>query len=67
MRADYGNDLLAQEVVYQQFDDRVPEPVAPQAMLDAGGAITGITSKNAPDPQSVLIPLGTRRKTSRSL
>jgi hypothetical protein len=46
MRADYGNDLLAQEVVYQQFDDRVPEPVAPQAMLDAGGAITGITSKN---------------------
>jgi hypothetical protein len=40
----YRSDLLEQEVIYGQFDDRVPEPVAPQAVLDAGGAITGVTS-----------------------
>jgi len=36
--------LLSQEVVYEQFQDATPQDTPPQATLDDGGAITGLTS-----------------------
>lgn len=38
------DSLLEQEVVYEQFDTTPVEVLPPQAILDPGGAITGLTS-----------------------
>jgi len=40
----YREDLLEQEVVYGQFSTQANEPLPPQAVLDPGGAITGLSS-----------------------
>jgi hypothetical protein len=40
----YRDDLLEQEVVYGQFSTQANEPLPPQAVIDPGGAITGLSS-----------------------
>jgi hypothetical protein len=40
----YRDALLEQEVVYDQFSTQPNEPLPPQAVIDPGGAITGLSS-----------------------
>jgi hypothetical protein len=40
----YSDALLVQEVIYEQFDNVLPEPPPSQPVSDPGGAITGLTS-----------------------
>src|SRR5262245_3295929 len=40
----YREELLEQEVVYGQFSTQLNEPLPPQAVIDPGGAITGLSS-----------------------
>jgi hypothetical protein len=37
-------ELLGQELIYEQFSTIAPEPLPPQTILDPGGAITGLSS-----------------------
>jgi hypothetical protein len=40
----YLDDLSRQELIYEQFSTVQPDPLPPQAVLDPGGAITGLSS-----------------------
>jgi len=40
----YIQELLGQELIYEQFSTVQPDPLPPQAVLDPGGAITGLSS-----------------------
>jgi hypothetical protein len=40
----FRDGLLEQEVIYEQFDNVIPEPPPSQPVSDPGGAITGLTS-----------------------
>jgi hypothetical protein len=39
-----ADDLLSQEFTYEQFSDQTPQPIVEQAVIDSGGAISGLTS-----------------------
>jgi hypothetical protein len=40
----YREDLFIQELIFEQFDNVIPEPAPTQVVNDPGGAITGLSS-----------------------